>query len=191
MDFKKAIYATYPLVPTIVVVKGKEKLNALSVAWHSWLSFEPPLYMVAIGHTRYSYPLIKETGEFTANFLPLEKAHLYTLVGRTSGKDVDKFKEYSIETENFRGFGTPYLKDAVAAYACKVQKEFPTGDHSIFVARVLDFYMDSSAFMEDGFPVIENYSPSVYLGKNRYLSLKGFSIVHIGLEEALKKLSRY
>jgi flavin reductase (DIM6/NTAB) family NADH-FMN oxidoreductase RutF len=188
MDLKRAIYATYPLVPTIVVVKSKGRLNALSVAWHSWLSFDPPLYMVAIGHERFSYGLLKESGEFTANFLPIGKADIYTLVGRTSGRELDKFREYALETKTFRDFETPYLKDAVAAYACKVVNELPTGDHSIFVSKVLDFYLDPECFGGDGFPDLKNYSPSLYLGKNKYIALKEFVLLHLSLEEALKKM---
>jgi len=192
MNFKRAIYSTYPLVPTVVVVKGSNgRLNALSVAWHSWLSFDPPLYMVAIGQERFSYHLLQESGEFTANFFPMEKAHIYTLVGRTSGRDLDKFSKYSLRTSNFENFSTPFLDDAIASYACKVKREVKSGDHSLFLSEVVDFYLDPSVFGPDGFPQVEKYRPSIYLGKNRYISLKDFEVLHLSLEESLKRLRRY
>ncbi|MBQ9117098.1 MAG: flavin reductase, partial [Clostridia bacterium] len=52
-----------PVPPTIVTCGTVEKPNALTVAWTGILNTHPPKTYVSIRPGRYSYNLIKESGE--------------------------------------------------------------------------------------------------------------------------------
>jgi flavin reductase (DIM6/NTAB) family NADH-FMN oxidoreductase RutF len=79
----------YPKLATVVTVKAHERENALAVAWHCALSFEPPLYGVAISPKRFSYGLILEAQEFAINFLPIESVRLIASVGPAGARSIN------------------------------------------------------------------------------------------------------
>ena len=68
------LYGLYPTIPCIVLVKLSDKINGISIAWHTLLSASPPLYGICVSPKRYSYEMIKEAKEFTINFIPFEDA---------------------------------------------------------------------------------------------------------------------
>ncbi|MFQ6117047.1 MAG: flavin reductase family protein, partial [Candidatus Bipolaricaulia bacterium] len=123
----------YPTLATVVTVRAKDKRNAMAVAWGSPISFAPPLYGVSISPKRYTHGLILEAGEFAVNFLPIEARRLVAAVGRTSGREVDKFARFAIEVEEPFKTDSPILKAAYAAYECKLLEHRRFGDHDWFV----------------------------------------------------------
>jgi len=184
-DIKKTgFYHYYPVVPTVVVVKEGEKLDALACAWHIALSFEPPLFGVAISPKRYSYKLIRESNEFTANFLTFDNVGIIAAVGRTSGKEVDKFSTYDIKTAPSVEIGTPVLKDAFAAYECKVVRQIKTGDHTLFVGEILAIHYQRKYFRKNNnTPDLKHFTPALYLGSDHYIGIKSFGETVVGKEE--------
>ena len=90
----------YPKLAVIVTASAGGKDNAMTAAWHSSISINPPIYGVSISPQRFTYQLITESKEFGLNFIALEKASLATWVGSTSGREIDKFQRFNIEKEN-------------------------------------------------------------------------------------------
>lgn len=184
----KGIYFGYPTLVAVVTSHFKGRSNVMSAAWHTALSFEPLLYGIAIAPSRFTHGLIEKSGEFTVNFLPYEKAHLITLVGRTSGRDINKFHEFNLQTIQPIKVKAPILKDAYAAYECKVVQMVTTGDHTFFVGEVLASHEKDGAFLEKGIPNLQISDPALYVGRNRYFSVKRAKVKKIDPEEARKIL---
>ena len=66
---KKAPYtALYP-VPAVLVTCTDENLkpNVITIAWTGTVNSVPPMVYVSVRPDRFSYKLIKETGEFVIN----------------------------------------------------------------------------------------------------------------------------
>lgn len=125
-------------VPTgvcVVTVRAGEKINGMTVAWATQVSFKPRLVAVSIAPPRFTYGLVKESGFFCINALPEEGMKLAGHFGFKSGRKTDKFKD--IKYENALN-GSPVLKDAFAYLECQVKDVFPAGDHDIFVGEVVD-----------------------------------------------------
>jgi len=137
-------------VPTgvcVVTVRTGEKINGMTVAWATQVSFKPRLIAVSIAPPRFSYGLIKESGFFCINALPESAMKLAKHFGFKSGRKTDKFK--GIEYENALK-GSPVLKEAFAYLECEVKDVFPSGDHDIFVGEVVD----SGELKADAAPLI-------------------------------------
>ena len=77
----------YPKVAVMVTASAQGKDDVMTAAWHSSISFKPPLYGVAISPKRFTYQLITESKEFGINFVPLEKASLAARVGGIPGRE--------------------------------------------------------------------------------------------------------
>ncbi|MFP3880546.1 MAG: flavin reductase family protein, partial [Dehalococcoidia bacterium] len=76
----------YPKVPVIVTASAHGMDDAMTAAWHSSISLEPPLYGIAIASKRFTYQLITESREFGINFIPYQKASLAAAIGGISGE---------------------------------------------------------------------------------------------------------
>src|SRR5690625_8029290 len=57
-------FGYYPGAVAVVTSRYGEETNVMSAGWHTALSQEPPLYGVAIAPERFSYRLVKESGQF-------------------------------------------------------------------------------------------------------------------------------
>ncbi len=120
----------------IITVRFKEKINGMTAAWVSQVSFNPRLLGVAISSKRYTYELIKQSGFFCINVLSEDQIDLAKHFGFKSGREVNKF-------ENVPYFdalnGSPVIKDCVAYFECEFYNECETGDHLFVTGEVRDF----------------------------------------------------
>lgn len=166
------LYEFYPVVAAVVTVQVGERRNAMACVWHSGLSFDPPLYGVAISPKRFSYELIIQAGAFGVNFLPFERAMLIAQVGRNSGRDMDKFSTFAIRTRALPGFQSPLLEDAYAAYDCRLVGRYPFGDHDLFVGEIVQAYRNEQVFTEELVLDPERVHPALYLGADLYTTIR-------------------
>ena len=62
-------------VPAVMVSCGTmEKSNILTVAWTGTINSDPAMCYISLRPTRYSYNLIKESGEFVINLTNKEQS---------------------------------------------------------------------------------------------------------------------
>ena len=160
----------YPRVATIVTAQAKGKANAMAVAWHLVISVNPPLYGVSIAPKRFTYELIADSKEFGVNFLPFEMAELAAAVGGSSGREMDKFQKFNIALDKPVKTAVPILKDAYAAYECKLVDDKLYGDHRLLVGEIMAVHWLEEAFAPKGTLDLDKISPVLYLGQDIYLT---------------------
>ena len=160
----------YPKVAAIVTASAGGRDDAMTAAWHSSISLKPPLYGVAITTKRFTYQLITESQEFGINFIPSEKAPLAAAIGGTSGKQMDKFERFDIEKEKPMRTTVPVLKDAYAAYECKLADSKPYGDHLWVVGEIVAVHFFEEAFTAAEILNLDKIKPLLYVGSDRYVS---------------------
>jgi len=160
----------YPKVATILTASSQGRQGAMTAAWHSSISFRPPLYGVAVAPERFTYKLIAESREFGINFLPFEKASLAAAIGGTSGHKMNKFERLSIQTESPLKTAAPILKDAYAAYECKLIDSKTYGDHLWIVGEIVAVHFLSEAFTPGETLDLDKVKPLLYLGSDFYVS---------------------
>ncbi|OGP70175.1 MAG: flavin reductase [Deltaproteobacteria bacterium RBG_13_58_19] len=119
----------------IVTTRLGDKVNGMTAAWVSQVSFNPVLLMVSIAPMRYSHDLIKESRVFALNLLTSEQVDLGKRFGYKSGRKVDKFAGLEYTTA---ATGAPILPQAYAYYDLKLVDTFPAGDHTLFVGEAVD-----------------------------------------------------
>src|SRR3972149_3854819 len=95
---KTGFYQYYPVIPAVIVVKSGNALDALAGAWYSALSFDPPLFAISIAPRRYSYQMLKKSGEFTANFMECAWSETIAALGTPSAREIDNGAAFRIKT---------------------------------------------------------------------------------------------
>lgn len=158
----------YPKIAVIVTASARGKDNAMTAAWHSSISRNPPLYGVSISPKRFTYQLITESKEFGINFMPWQKASLAARVGGTSGQEMDKFERFAIEREKPLKTEVPILKDAYAAYECKLVDSKPYGDHIWVVGEIVALHFLEEAFTSEKILDLAEIKPVLYLGSEEF-----------------------
>ena len=172
-------YHHYPRVATIVTAQAKGRQNAMAVAWHTSISFSPPLYGIAVAPKRFTYQLIVDSKEFGVNFLPFEQAELVASVGGSSGGEIDKFRQFDITQNKPVKTAVPILKDAYAAYECRLIDDRGYGDHRLLVGEIVAAHSLEEAFTPEGILHLAKVSPILYLGGERYVTASRETIKYL------------
>jgi len=163
-------YQHYPKVAAVLTVNAGGKRNAMAAAWHSAISFKPPLYGVAVAPKRFTYQLILESKEFGINFVPFEAAELVASVGGSGGKEIDKFIKFDIAEEKSLKTSVPILKDAYAAYECKLVDNRTYGDHVWVVGEIVAVHFIDDVLTSKGTLDLDRLKPTLYLGAEFYMT---------------------
>lgn len=121
----------------LVTSRYKGKDNIIALTWHTRTSFQPYLFLISVDKTRFSYGLIKKSKCFVVNFMPYELSEKVAYCGCCSGRSVDKFEESGLTKEEAEKVNCCRIKEALAYFECGVVNEVETGDHVVFVGKVL------------------------------------------------------
>ena len=120
----------------IVTCKEDNFKDAVTLSWHSPVSFDPFLYGIFLAKKRKSYEIINKSKEFCVNFITESQEELALFCGTKSGHNIDKFKEKPIEKEECKTIDCPKIKDCSAYLECKVKEIIEVGDHFMVVGEV-------------------------------------------------------
>lgn len=124
--------------------------NALAVGYCCNCSFNPPMLMVGIVPTRYSYKMVKETGCFVVNIVTKEQKEMFDYLGSHSGRDEDKLAKLNVKVEEGLKVKAPVLADCPINIECKVVDSIVTGSHEMFAAKIEYVHSDKSILDEEG-----------------------------------------
>ena len=126
-----------PMPKVIISCRDKNgRDNALVVGYCGNCSYAPPMVMVGIVPSRYSYHIIKEAGCFVINLPSSDNQEMYDYLGKVSGRDEDKFKKLKIKTATGKIVNAPILKDCPVNIECTIVDSIMTGSHEMFVGKI-------------------------------------------------------
>ena len=172
----------YPLPVVLVSVADVNgRYNLFTVAWAGTVCTSPPMVSISVRPERYSYPILRETGEFVINLTTRKLACATDYCGVKSGRDVDKFRELGLTPLPGSKVRAPLLGESPVNIECKVVQMLPLGSHHLFLAEVAavhaeDKYMDERRkfHLEKAEPVV--YSHGAYFVCGEQLGTFGYSV---------------
>jgi flavin reductase (DIM6/NTAB) family NADH-FMN oxidoreductase RutF len=176
-------YVAHPRLICTIGAKHGEKINFMTAAWHTYLSHSPALYGVAIGNGRYTYDLIKNSGSYTVSFLSIEHIMKIHSLGKLTGKIYNKVDLINLAVETGVKVDAPYLTEAYAVLECKLVNTVMTGDHTLFVGDILHCHGDEEVFDKNGVIYTQKAKPTMYIGKNNYITTDQDSEKHFSMDE--------
>ena len=140
----------YPLPAIMVSCGTMEASNIITVAWTGTICTDPAMTYVSIRPERYSYNIIKETGEFVINLTTKELAYATDWCGVKTGAKIDKFKEMKLTKEKAKFVKCPMIKESPVSVECKVKEIKELGSHNMIIADVLSIDADEKYIDEKG-----------------------------------------
>lgn len=173
----------YPLPAVMVSTADRSgKTNILTVAWTGTICTNPSMVYISVRPERYSYQMIKESGEFVINLTTESLIRATDYCGVRSGRDVDKWKETGLtplkaETLSY----APAIEESPVSIECRVAEVKELGSHHMFLAEVTAVQVDESYMNEKNkFELNKTgllaYSHGEYLGLGKKLGTFGYSV---------------
>ena len=172
----------YPLPAVMVsVTDGEGHDNIITVAWTGTVCTNPAMAYISVRPSRYSYDMIRKTGEFVINLTTEKLAFATDFCGVRSGRDVDKFRKLNLTKEKAQFVSAPMIGEAPVSIECRVREVKELGSHDMFLADVLAVHADE-AYMDKNNRFCLNdagllvYSHGEYLAGGRKVGTFGYSV---------------
>ena len=172
----------YPLPVVMVSVADKVgRNNIITIAWTGTICSNPPMVSISVRPERYSYNILKETGEFVINLTTKDLTYATDYCGVKSGRDVDKFKEMGLTALPGKEVKAPLIAESPVNIECKVTQVIPLGSHDMFLAEVVAVHVDEKYIDDKGKFHLDKaepiaYSHGDYLATGELLGTFGYSV---------------
>ncbi|MDO4513080.1 MAG: flavin reductase family protein [Lachnospiraceae bacterium] len=172
----------YP-VPVVMVscrdLEGRDDI--VTVAWAGTICSDPAMLSISVRPERFSYHMIKETGEFVVNLVNRDLVFATDYCGVRSGRDVDKFKEMQLTRSASNYIGAPGILESPVNLECKVVESKLLGSHEMFMAEIVGVTIDDKFMDENGKFWLNNselvtYSHGEYFCLGEKLGKFGYSV---------------
>ncbi len=179
----KAGNMVYPLPAVMVSTADKQgNSNILTVAWTGTVCTNPAMVYISVRPERYSYHMLKESGEFAINLTTEKLVKATDYCGVRSGKNTDKWKEAHLTPGKAEKLSyAPVIAESPVNIECRVTEIKELGSHHMFLAEVLAVQIDESYLNEKNkFELNKTgllaYSHGEYLSLGKSIGTFGYSV---------------
>ena len=177
----------YP-VPAVMATCGcyekpedEDRCNVITVAWTGTVCSDPAMTYISVRPERYSYSLLKETGEFVINLTPRRLLRAADTCGVLSGRDLNKFRRCHLTLQTASAVKAPLLADSPVNLECRITQVLPLGSHDMFLAKVVAVDVAAELLDDTGRFHLEKadlvaYSHGTYFSLGEALGRFGYSV---------------
>ena len=170
-----------PVPPALVTSGTADGPNVFTAAWTGIVCSDPPMTYVSVRPARFSYELIRASGEFVINMPTRELAKAADLCGVKSGRDTDKFAAAGLTAEPSAKVAPPSIAECPVSLECRVKEVLPLGSHDMFLAEIVSVSVDDRFLDEKGALHLEKcgllaYAHGTYFALGKQLGTFGFSV---------------
>ena len=159
-------------VPVVVVSCAGEdaKGNLMTAAWAGNICSDPPMVYVSIRPERYSYELIKQSGEFVINLVNSDMLKGADRCGLYSGKSCDKWELSGFTPGECSAVSAPLIEESPLSIECKLTEIIELGSHDMFLGKVVAVDADEKYIDEYGRIRLNNAGLVSFINKSYVLA---------------------
>lgn len=155
----------------LVTTRWRTTTDVMPAIWTTPLSRRPPLVGVAVHAGRLTHDMIKFSEQFALNFPAQDMLNHTHYFGAVSGADVGKLELSRLPTIPAKEIEAPLIDGCVAYVECAVEDTMRTGDHTLFIGRVVAVQAEEDSFDTVWSVGPRDYRPLHYLGTDQYAVL--------------------
>lgn len=116
-----------------------ESSNMHIITYATAISMQPKRFICGIFHDTQTLANVEASGEFVLQLLADHQYRLVDLLGKKSGKKIDKISRLQKRKALMEWNGYPVLKDCLAVMQLKVISSLEGGDHKCFLCDVVAY----------------------------------------------------
>lgn len=171
-----------PVPPVMVSCGTVEKPNIITIGWTGLINTIPPKTYISVRPSRFSYDIIKESGEFAINLTPVSLVKEADWCGIHTGRKVDKFAKCKLTPDAANEISAPLIMECPISLECKVFDIIPLGSHDMFLADIVAVDVAPGLIDKNGRLCIERahlaaFAHGEYFELGKSLGKFGFSVV--------------
>src|SRR5438270_268434 len=129
-DSFRHVLGHYPTGVAVITAHTSDGPVGLSMNSFTSLSLQPPLVLFCPSVSSTTWPLLREVGRLAINVL---SAGQQEVSRRFAARDADRFAGLDWSAGQN---GAPLLNDALGWLECRIQAEYPAGDHTVVIAEI-------------------------------------------------------
>ena len=154
----------YPQVPVILCSRYSGKIAGMPANSCMPVSDSPPLVAIAIKLDSRTSGIVSKSGMLSLNWLDFKSVTIVERLASPYKSDrPDKLASLNIKYRVLNG--VPTLLESRAFAICRVIRKLTTGDHALFVCRVLS--AEASGDFSKRYWQFKKYRPILYLGSDK------------------------
>ena len=170
-------------VPVVMVtcIGENGKPNIITLGWVGTINSDPPMLSISVRKERYSYQLIKDTGQFVVNLATKALVRATDFCGVKSGRDMDKFAAAKLNQEKASKVDVPLIAESPVNIECIVKNTIELGSHVMFIGEIVAVNIYEKLLNKNGKLCLEKadlicYSHGEYWSLEKSLGYFGFSV---------------
>lgn len=121
----------------LVSSRWKNRMNVMTMGWHTVMEFSPSLIGCVIASGNYSRELIRRSGECVINIPASDMLDRVVDIGNCSGAQVDKFERFGLATAPAEQVEAPLLAQCFANLECRLFDKSLIGKYDFFIFEVV------------------------------------------------------
>lgn len=119
--------------------KGKAVDNMHIITYVTAISMQPKRFICGVFHGTQTLENVEANGEFVLQLLASTQYRLVDLLGKKSGKTINKISRLEKRKELAHWKGYPVLKNCIAIMQLKIINSFEAGDHKAFLCDMIQY----------------------------------------------------
>jgi len=129
----------------LLTTASKTKANIMTMSWYTMMEFEPPIVGCVISNRNYTFNILKATKECVINIPTLDLAEKVVGCGNSSGRKIDKFKDFGLTQVTASFVKAPLIGECYANLECKVVDDKMVAKYNFFILEVLKAWIDPTS----------------------------------------------
>ena len=139
------VYSLLEPGPVVMVTTaGRQKMNIMTMSWHTMIDFDPPIVGCVISNRNFTFEVLQTTGECVINIPTAELAEKVVGCGNTSGRKIDKFRTFGLTPAAASCVKAPLIAECYANLECRVVDTRMVEKYNFFILEVIKAWIDPS-----------------------------------------------
>ena len=156
---------------TLVTSHYRGDMNVMTATWLTPVSYRPVLISLSVHLNNLTNELVRKGGEFAVSIPSVDLLRQVRYCGSVSGRSQSKLTVAGLREEGPHAIRPVLIAACIAHLECAVVDAITPGDHTVFIAEVVDAQAEEEAF-DGAYRLMErDLSPLHHLGGDRYAVL--------------------
>ena len=131
--------------PIVLVSSAwKKESNIMTMGWHMMMQFSPALFGCYIWDGNHSFEMIRRSKECVINVPTADLIDQVVSIGNTSGRDVDKFKRFTLTPVPGSEVDAPLIEECYANFECRLADSKLISKYGVFIWEVVKAHVATS-----------------------------------------------
>ena len=131
--------------PIVLVSSAwKKESNIMSMGWQMMMQFSPALFGCYIWDGNHSFEMIRRSKECVINVPTADLVDHVVGIGNTSGRDVDKFKRFTLTPVPGSEVDAPLIEECYANFECRLADSKLISKYGVFIWEVVKAHVATS-----------------------------------------------